>query len=410
MNVLIPVLLTALTAAKADGQTSPAEARIAQAIASFEPFPPRKRAKNHATILDKGRAARIARELVPDGDLPVDRANWFCALVLRLALTNPTLVFAQIEASPTAPGAPHGVRLIGAASAPCVAQALTSALHAVGIEHVSNEIRLLPDRTRLGNELFGACREFKALTRIAPQERAGVQTELLFGEPVYLLDRDGEYLLLQAGDGYWGWAHRSAIAPMTADQFSDYLWKTEFAALADIDTGGVRIPRGARVRFQCINADFAVLVPGGGFIAPGNQAAKLDEITNSVAAEHRIIAALDLLGTPYVFGGRSPAGLDCSGLLTNIAARCGEVVARDANQQALAGRLTATAWFRDSMRAGDQVFFIDPSGKIYHTGIAISPTHILHAAPPGVQIGTFVRGDRLYDERIDRDFFIAKRP
>ena len=56
------------------------------------------------------------------------------------------------------------------------------------------------------------------------------------------------------------------------------------------------------------------------------------------------------------------------------------------------------------------VFFIDERGKIYHTGVAISATHIVDASPPAVQIGSIVPGDRLYDRRMDRDFFVAKRP
>ena len=154
--------------------------------------------------------------------------------------------------------------------------------------------------------------------------------------------------------------------------------------------------------------DPVLLLPGSGRISVGQWPIEIIDETGECG--RRVQAALDLLRTPYVFGGRSPSGLDCSGLVTNVAARCGAGIARDANQQAAAGLLTATAWAREGMRAGDQVFFIDASGKIYHTGIALNSTHILHAAPPAVQIGTFVRGDRLYDARIDRDFFIAKRP
>jgi len=415
MHLLIAILLTAPLAGDVAADADSTGVRVAQAIAAFEPFPPRKptdrSAEDRAAQPDRGRAARIARALVPEGDLPLERVDWFCGLVLRLALTNPTLIYAHVDAHAENPSeGAAGVRLTGAASSPCVSQLLTSAMKAVGVAQVTDEIRQLPDRMKLGDKLFGACRVPAVLTRVAPDERAGLQTELLFGEPVFLLDREGDYLLLHAGDGYWGWVRSEVIATMTADEFARYIDASEFVATHDIDTGGVRIPRGARVRFACVNADFGVVVPGGDYLSPGTESEWLTEITDSVGADRRVLAALDLIGTPYVFGGRGPAGLDCSGLLTNVAARCAEPVARDASQQALAGRITATAWHREGMRRGDQVFFIDPSGKVYHAGIAISRTHILHAAPPGVQIGTFVRGDRLFDERIARDFFIAKRP
>ncbi|MBU0641372.1 MAG: C40 family peptidase, partial [Planctomycetes bacterium] len=108
--------------------------------------------------------------------------------------------------------------------------------------------------------------------------------------------------------------------------------------------------------------------------------------------------------------GRSSLGLDCSGLVTNVWTRTGEKPSRDAWQQALAGELVATSWHRAGIQAGDQVFFINESGKIYHTGVALDADHILHAAPPCVQIGSLDPQDRLHDKRLDLDFFMAKRP
>ena len=83
---------------------------------------------------------------------------------------------------------------------------------------------------------------------------------------------------------------------------------------------------------------------------------------------------------------------------------------RDAWHQAFSGRVVATWWDREGMRPGDYVYFIDPTGKIYHTGVALSATHIVHAAPPFVRIGSLRAEDPLFDERFDRDFFMAKRP
>ena len=45
---------------------------------------------------------------------------------------------------------------------------------------------------------------------------------------------------------------------------------------------------------------------------------------------------------------------------------------------------------------GDRLYFIDNYGKIFHTGIAITPTHFVHSSPPAVQISSLRKGDRLY--------------
>lgn len=405
---LLEVFLPERPSAEADWQAARADAlALSNALASLggaaddaRSAPEGDERRHH------GRAGRIARDLFPEGTLPAERAQWLCDLVLRLTLTNPSLVYAQV----TARADDSGVTLTGAASAPCVRDALQTALRAVGIANVTDELRILPDRDRLGDQLFGACRVPIALTHSRPDDLSGVQTELLFGEPVFLLDREGDYLLLQGGDGYWGWLRQEHVTTMNAEQFRDYLAADEGSAVVDIDTGGLRIPRGARVRtIGESRVRKRVLVPGGdAVLAPRRSIVAIP--SDQAAAGERIRAGLDLLHTPYVFGGRSPWGLDCSGLITNVFARCGQPAARDANQQALEGVLTATAWFRDGLRPGDQVFFIDQSGKVYHTGIAITRTHVLHSAPPCVQISSLAAGDRLYDARLDRDFFIAKRP
>lgn len=75
----------------------------------------------------------------------------------------------------------------------------------------------------------------------------------------------------------------------------------------------------------------------------------------------RVVAtALEYLTVPgNVFGGRSPLGLDCSGLVGVSYSSVGLVLPRDANQQAIVGKLVATPWYLDGLRPGDALFFID---------------------------------------------------
>lgn len=351
------------------------------------------------------RAARTARSIWPDGDLPPQRAGWFCDMFKRISITNASLVYFDVTADVT----DDKVTLRGATNAPRVVDGLIDALQALGISAVTSEVRTLPDRERLGERIFGACIVRAQLTRTQPGDSAPLQTQLLFGEPVHLLDARDEHYLLLAGDGYWGWAPESVIFSMNEAAFREYTNRPVAVLVHEVNTDVASVLRGARLFLEKITDSHVTAH------LPDCQAIKLPQSSVLVdpekqVAEDRVRAAVDLLRVPYVFGGRGPEGLDCSGLMTNIAARAGDAHARDAWQQAFAGTLSATSWQRDGMRAGDQVFFIDPAGKLYHTGVAISNTHILHAAPPSVQIGTFVKGDRLYDARIDRDFFMAKRP
>jgi hypothetical protein len=358
----------------------------------------------------ESRARLLARRIWPAGSLPADRRVWFIDELLRRAVSNPSLVFADLEV----PSSTGRVELAGATLGPVPAKAVAAGLAEVGLEVDRGAVRILPDRSRLGESAHGFCQVGAALTRARPADRAGLQTQLLLGEPVFLLDVQDGFLLLQGHDGYWGWVREGAIARLTEDKFTDYLHKPVATVLTDVTREGkLLIPRGARVRWEKGESTDSVQVIAGHErrIAVSRTALRFEPAYDQARAARRVAAALQYLHTPYVFGGRSPGGLDCSGLMTQVAALAGDgPVARDAAQQVLAGRMTATAWYRRGMQAGDQVFFIDQSGKVYHTGIAISPTHILHAAPPGVQIGSIKPGDRLYDERLDRDFFVAKRP
>ncbi|MCP4592233.1 MAG: hypothetical protein GY842_15985 [bacterium] len=356
----------------------------------------------------RSRAQRRAVMVWPNGHLPDSKLGWFCRAYARLHTTNRSMVYLRVDAS-----AEEGtVVLRGATNAPSVVPGLIESLAAVGRDSVRSEMRTLPDKGRLGEEMYGVCKVPMALILKKPEARGGALTQLLLGEPVFLLDREKGWFLLHAGDGYWGWVREEAIQRLTAARFVAYLGRDHGVVKEDVVRATCTIPRGARL--PVVDRDEGVIsvrVPDGSLVELPAEFVFVDEATRSRAAANRVSAGLELLNIPYVWGGRSPLGLDCSGLVTNIWAQAGEVApARDAWQQAFAGRLVATRWLREGMRAGDHVFFIDSSGKIYHTGVAITPTHVVHASPPGVRIGSLKRGDRLYDARLDHDFFMAKRP
>ena len=350
----------------------------------------------------------VARSIWPEGRLPNERVDWFCQMFARLALTNRSLTYFD----PSARVEDGVVVLSGATDMPLIIEGLEAALHAVGHERVRNTLRVLPDVERLDGKPFGACQVSMALTYVEPNEQTGQQTQLLYGEPVFLLDRDRGYYLLRAGDGYWGWVRADAIHPMTTTEYVAYTAHAQATAQTDIDLDAMRIPRAARVAIDGPAADGSLVIirPDGARSAVPAATLRVETPAQQAAALARVRAALDLLYTPYVFGGRSPLGLDCSGLVQSVCTRAGGAPGRDAWHQAFAGALVATHWYREGLRAGDLVYFVDSAGKMYHAGVAIDSTHIVHSAPPGVQINSFVPGDPLYDQRLDRDFCVAKRP
>lgn len=87
--------------------------------------------------------------------------------------------------------------------------------------------------------------------------------------------------------------------------------------------------------------------------------------------------AMKYLNAPYLWGGRSPFGIDCSGFTQNVFRICGYVLPRDASQQVKSGVVV------DSLAEttpGDLAFFAGESGKITHVGIVIEENQIIHAS------------------------------
>ncbi len=100
---------------------------------------------------------------------------------------------------------------------------------------------------------------------------------------------------------------------------------------------------------------------------------------------HAVNIAYQYLGVPYVYGGSSPAGFDCSGLTGYVYARLGKQLPRSAEAQFEAVQKIPQSW----AQKGDLIFFGSP-GAIYHVGLYVGNGVIEHAPVPG-QVVQFTR-------------------
>ena len=128
-----------------------------------------------------------------------------------------------------------------------------------------------------------------------------------------------------------------------------------------------------------------------------DRVARADHNAASKAALH----AQDMVGKPYRYGGNSPNGFDCSGLVQYSYSRAGLSVPRTTRTQLNAG----VAVSRKSLRAGDLVFFDQEGRKFSHVGIYIGDGRFVHAPSSGKR----VRINSLNERYWNKHFTAARR-
>lgn len=120
--------------------------------------------------------------------------------------------------------------------------------------------------------------------------------------------------------------------------------------------------------------------------------------------ERICLAAQRFINSPYLWGGRTGAGIDCSGLV-QIAFRMGNVLLpRDAVQQAELGK--PIVWGKQ--KRGDLAFFKNKKGKITHVGLLLSPDSILHASA-WVRIDTITENGIFHENTATHQLAFIKR-
>ncbi len=221
--------------------------------------------------------------------------------------------------------------------------------------------------------MFGICSLSIIPLRIEPSDKSEMVSQVLFGEHFEILEQFKQWSKIKLQfDDYEGWVDSKQYQIISESEF-EQLSKDVIVLNADLleyITGPnnllLPIPLGSSLSFlnhfdiNTLNLNFE-----------GTK-------TSGIKAKNCILnTAFMYLNAPYLWGGKTPFGIDCSGFTQMVYKLNGYKLLRDASQQALQGEALS---FIEESQPGDLAFFDNEEGRIIHVGIIMQDNYIIHAS------------------------------
>jgi len=209
-------------------------------------------------------------------------------------------------------------------------------------------------------------------------ERSELFSQLLFGECVEIIEEREHWLFVRnMTDNYRGWVDRKMIHILSV---------SEEERIANESKYYVRVPV-----LVCneTTSNAKLFLPGGSILhSDQDDSFKIENETytmtrsavnmNEIATGKKITeSAMQYLNAPYLWGGKSIMGIDCSGLVQVVYSMVGIQLLRDASDQVESGEVID---FLSEAKAGDLAFFENADGRIVHVGILLNSHQIIHSS------------------------------
>jgi hypothetical protein len=221
--------------------------------------------------------------------------------------------------------------------------------------------------------MFGICNLAIIPLRFEPSDKSEIVSQVLFGEHFEILEQVKQWSRIKLQyDNYEGWVDAKQYQTISE---SNYIQLSKDATILSADL------------IEYITGDRNVLVPiplGSSLSFLNHNEININNYdfegskTNGIKdKKHLITTAYLYLNAPYLWGGKTPFGIDCSGFTQMVYKLNGYNLMRDASQQATQGEALS---FIEESEPGDLAFFDNEDGNIIHVGIIMENNYIIHAS------------------------------
>jgi len=263
--------------------------------------------------------------------------------------------------------------------------------------------------------------------RSNPAHSAELATQATMGTPLEILKKEGSWYLVQTPDKYIAWVDDGGLEPVTEEKFETWraapklIYTKTFGfsykearldsqVVSDLVAGSITELLEEQGQF------YEVRYPNGdkAFVEKSNAQPYREWIAALNPSEENLIkTSKSLMGLPYLWGGTSPKGVDCSGFTKTIYFLNGIIIPRDASQQVNTGIQVDSTRNFENLIPGDLLFFGRPATdstaeRVVHVGMWIGNNQLIHSSG-NVHISTFDTTATDFDEANYNRYLRTKR-
>lgn len=221
--------------------------------------------------------------------------------------------------------------------------------------------------------MFGICNLAMIPLRAEASDKSEIVSQVLFGEHFEVLEQHKQWSLIKIQyDEYQGWIDTKQFQAINE---SNYKQLSLDAIILNADL----------IEYITAPSNLLIPIPLGASLSfltnPEINTSNFDfegTKTSGIKPKSNIITSSFMyLNAPYLWGGKTPFGIDCSGFTQMVYKLNGYKLLRDASQQALQGEALS---FIEESEPGDLAFFDNDEGNIIHVGIIMESNYIIHAS------------------------------